>query len=262
MANELAVIDHQKFPALVPGSEVAEALEANKAIAEGETREQDLVKITVPSQGQTQWTWTDMTGNQSADVIRGLLVWVQKRGYLWPFEEPSGDMPVLVTNDMFTAEKRGDELGDIDPEILEKASNGDGSYAWKELGEYQEFGSSENGHGKRCREYRMLFILQEGGAHPCMVPAPPGSLKTILPFITQMCATVPHWRAVIELSLEKDKSKGGVDFSRIVPKLVGMIDAETGKKVKEFYTDPIAGMAHRVDFAQEGTKESETQTES
>src|SRR5690606_10313363 len=94
------------------------------------------------------------------------------------------------------------------------------------------FGTGKNGSGKRAQEYRVLCILRENDAFPLLIRAKPGSLKNVGDFINKLTAAgIPYFRAVVSLSLEKAQNAGGQPFSRIVPKLVGRLDAEAGAKV-------------------------------
>ena len=243
------------YPALVPGSDVAEAMAAN--IAEGEQiSTQDLTRIKTPSGGGTTWAWEDVEGEQSSKEIKGLLVHVQRRGVLWPYEEPGDLQPVLVTNDLMYADRVGEDAGDIDEEELAKfvlpesdPPGGNpwvgGQYDWNKLPRNQ-FGSGKGGFGKRCKESRMLFILREGEAWPVLINIGPGSLKDIKRFLMQMGGKVPHWRAVVSLTLTKEKSKSGVDFSKVVPKLAGTISKEAGQLVHDTYTSVLKQTAAGV----------------
>lgn len=244
MANDLVVVDVEKYPALVPGSDLQEAIEANAA-AEGGITEADLTRIPTPSAGGLTWTWDGASGSEESKTIDGVLVGYCARGTLWPSEEPTAAMPLLVSYDMRSAVKVGDDYGDIDPDELEKYRNVDGTYDWLRL-PWNEFGSGKSGFGKRCKESRMLFILRAGDPFPVLVRAQPGSLKTIRPFIKKL--TVPHWRAEVSLALRAEMSKGGQKYSQIVPTLVGTLDKEAGALVKKMYTDPIMAIVKNMSF--------------
>lgn len=250
----MATMDCSDYLSLQPGSEVAEALAAN--LMSGETIDpQDLVRISTPTGGGTTWIWDGLSGEESAKEITGILVCVQPRGVLWPSEEPTESMPLLVSYDLVVARKVGEDFGDIDPLVLEQYRLSDTEYDWVKL-PWNQWGSGKNGIGKRCKESRVLFILRPGDTWPVVVTAQPGSLKTIRPFIKQL--TVPHWRAVVALSLQKVKSRGGQEYAQIKPRLISPpLSKEDGQRVFTTYTEPIRQITKRVPIEREQTAEVE-----
>jgi len=203
------------------------------------------VRIKTPAGGSRTWQWTDAGNNErEARVIRGLLVCYLVRGTLWGRDEVSkGVQPVLQTYDLATATRLNDDLGDLDAEQLEACRIGDRLYDWKRL-PWNQYGTGKGGAGKRCKESRLLGILQPGEAWPVIVTAGPGSLKTVPPFVRRL--TVPHFQAIVELSLEKQTSSGGIDYSRIVPKFVGTISREDGATMRRLYTEPLSRIAAEI----------------
>jgi hypothetical protein len=236
MSTELTTIDETKFLALRPGSEVAEALEANLSTGETVTVG-DLTTVPIPSQGVTQFTFEDLEGEISTPTITGALVYYCPFGVLWPYEEPSDNaMPLLVTHDLRVAHKKGDEYGDLDREAIEACRLSDGTYDWQKL-PYNKYGSAARGKGKRCKEQRYMCILREGDTFPLLVRISPGSLRNVTSFIKKL--TVPYWRTVVELSLEKTKNDGGQPFSRVKIRLVEKLDATVGAAIKSTYTERL-----------------------
>ncbi len=237
----LRVLEKSKYLAIRPNSDIAEALEANLAGGE-RIRETDLTRVKIPAGGGTRWTIPDIKGDQHSDEIIGILVHYGPRGVLWPSEDVGNALPVLISDDLRTARRVGEEIGDLDATILDAMALRDGRYDWRGSDEagpnkYNDFGTGRKGIGKRCKESRMLAILRENDAFPLLVNATPGSLRTIVPFVKKL--TVPHFRAVVSLKLQKQKSKGGQDYAQIVPTLVGEISREEGARIKQLYTDPL-----------------------
>lgn len=224
-----------QFLALQEGSAVAEALEAN--VASGEQIEiSDLTTVSVPSGGSTVWQFEDVDGDVTTEELRGLMVYYGAAGTLWPSEEPGDAMPVLVTHDMKKAYRVGDDLGDIDPKILEKCRNEDGSYDWLKL-PYNQFGSSSKGRGKRCKDQRMVCLLREGDTFPLLVRVPPASLKGVTKFVKKL--NVPFFQCVVAMTLSKEKNKAGQPYAEIRIRRVGVVDRETGLKAKSLYADAL-----------------------
>jgi len=171
------------------------------------------------------------------------------RGTLWGSEEPQGKVsPVLVSYDLMTAVRVGDDLGDIDPDVLESCRTGDRTYDWTRL-PYNQYGTSRSGRGKRCKESRLMAILRADEAWPLLVTAGPGSLKTVTPFVKRLA--VPHYRAVVSLTLDRVENAGGQPYSQIVPKYVGAITKEEGDIVRRLYTEPLSRVSSQIDVPQD-----------
>ena len=239
VSNELMVgAEVSKFVALRPDSDIREALMANLQGGESLSAS-DLPRVPTPAGGGKVWTWLDAGNNeQSAKSIDGVLVYYGVHGVLWGSEQPQGGVsPVLVTHDLVTATRISDDIGDLDADVLESCRVGDREYDWRRL-PYNQYGSASNGTGRRCKESRLLAILREGEAWPLMVTAGPGSLKVIKPFVKRL--PVPHYRAVISLTLEKVENKGGQPFSQITPIFLDSINKEEGEIVRQLYTNPLS----------------------
>lgn len=234
--GELSVNAASKFDVLCPGSDLAEALSANTGGLGISIN--DLPKIKMPSGGAKTWSYTDAGNNERTEkAIEGLLVFYGKYGTLWPTTQPGGEGgPLLVSWDLETGYRVGDDFGDLDTEAIEKARVGDRQYSWGAL-PYSKFKSAANGRGKRCNEYRVLGILQPGEAWPVLVYASAASVKICDTFCRLM--SVPHYRCHVKLSLESVKNDDGQGYSRIFPSFISAIDREQGAIIKGTYTDPL-----------------------
>lgn len=228
------------YPALSADSRQMQIIAANLG---GEPmREMDLVRVKTPLGGATQWS-IEVQGNvETTDEIAGLLVGVGMRGTLWPSEDPTDQRPVIVTTDLRRGYRVSNDLGTIDPAVLERYRIGDGEYDWFRLANSAEFGygTSRSGSGRRCKESRVLAILRQGETWPLLVTVGPGSLRNIIPFLKRL----PCFRheAVVGLKLVKAKGKGGQPYSQIVPRLIGQVSVAQGEVAKKVYADPIEEM--------------------
>ncbi len=246
VSNELMVgAEESRFVALRPDSDIREALMANLSAGEAITAS-DLPRVPTPAGGGKVWTWTDAGNNeQTAKSIDGILVFYGVHGVLWGSESPqSGVSPVLITHDLITATRVNDDIGDLDADVLESCRVGDREYDWRRL-PYNQFGSASNGTGRRCKESRIMAILREGEAWPLMVSAGPGSLRVIKPFVKRL--PVPHYRAMVSLTLEKVENKGGQPFSQITPIYIGEISKDEGEIVRKLYTNPLSQEVKSMD---------------
>ena len=235
----IATTEPSRFEVLKPDSEIAQALAAN---LNGEKLTvSDLTIVKTPSGGNTNWTIEELSGEVTTDSITGLLVYYAPHGVLWPLADPSGDSkPLLVTDNLITARKVGDDYGDLDPKVIEAYRNDDGTYDWLNL-PYNQFGTGKGGFGKRCKEQRIMCILREQDHFPLLIRVAPGSLRNVTPFVKKL--PVEHWRAIVELKLEKAKSSSNQDFSKIKPRLAGTISREHGAIINATYTKAIGAAA-------------------
>jgi hypothetical protein len=159
---------------------------------------------------------------------------------------------VLTSYDLKTAVRTNDDLGDIDAEQLAAFRIGDRLYDWEAMGKEGSpfgWGSGKGGMGRRIKEARVLAILQPGEAWPVLINAGAGSLATVCPWVKRL--KVAHFRVVVSLTLNKAVSKGGIDYSQIIPELVGTISREEGLVIKRLYTDPLTRLATQFDVQQD-----------
>lgn len=213
----------------------------------------DLTKVKTPSAGGVKWEIDDGLGNvENVEEITGALVLYQKRGVLWPTEGDAaeGTRPVLVSYDMETAFRpfygtEHEDLGDLSQELLEEAYLRDGDdgkpvYDLSKLA-YNQWGSAGRGTGgKRFKEQRILGILRPEDVLPVIVTVQPGSLANVTQVVRKLTARgVPHWRALVELSLSKEKNKGGIAFSQIHMAVKEVLPLEVGLALRTQFTDPL-----------------------
>jgi len=253
-SKEIAVVEPETgFLALHGDSDFAEAMAANLATGES-LSVSDLIRIKTPAGGGRTWQYVNSDGAEvECKAITGLMVYYASLGQLWGSEEPTkGQRPVLTSYDLKTATRTNDSLGDIDAEQLEAYRIGDRLYDWEAMGKEGSpfgWGSGKGGMGRRIKEARVLAILQPGEAWPVLINAGAGSLSTICPWVKRL--KVAHFRVVVSLTLNKAVSKGGIDYSQIIPELVGTISREEGLVNKRLYTDPLTRLATQFDVQQD-----------
>lgn len=228
------------YEILNPQSDLVAARKEN--MDDGETiSEQDMLKARMPSGGGTAWQIFD--GPNLVDTvpeISGILCYIAKKGTLWPHEDIGGGLrPVLTTNDLKTAYRVGEDLGDIDPKELDRCSNPDGTIRWQELS-YCQNGSGKGGRGRRAKENRVLAILRAGDVLPILVTITPGSLTTVVPWIKRFAA--PAYRHEVTLGLRRVQSGNGIAFAQVNPKIDRKLSPEQGEIIRQCYALPLAAM--------------------
>lgn len=223
------------YRALSPSSEIAEVIEAN--LGGGSLRRSDLTFVRVPTGGSTRWVWSS-AGNEFAEkAITGLCVVATRVEYnLWPFVTAKpGNVPFLRSLDGVVGHRVGDDHGDLDLKAIEAARNEDGTFRWKDI----PYCQWQDRKPPRAKPSRVLGVLREEDAAPLFVQISPTSLKPVDEFLRALAAQfVPHYRAVVELTLEKRKGSTA-DYAAIVLRHVGTVSQEEGERAKALFTAPL-----------------------
>lgn len=251
--NEVAIVEDAGFLALAGDGDFKEAMQANLSTGES-ISVGDLIRIKTPAGGGRTWQYVNSDGAEvECKAITGLMVLVAPLGQLWGSEDMTkGERPVLTSYDLQTAVRTNDSLGDINADDLERFRIGDRTYDWEAMGKEGSpfgWGSGKGGVGRRLKESRTVAILQHGEAWPVLLSIGAGSLATFCPFVRRL--KVAHYRAVVSLTLQKVASKSGIDYSQVVPELVGTISREEGLVIKSLYTDPLMRIATQFDAGQD-----------
>lgn len=244
--NLIPAVSAESFGALVPGSYLQEALQANLMPGEGFDLSLFL-SVKNPTGGQLKWSIDDAL----VESVTGLMVGYTCSGVLWGSDNPApGTRPVLVTHDMRTARVTTDEIPSHLAADIDAARNPDGTVRWADLPQNQ-WGSGKGGIGKLAKEQRRIFVLRENDVFPLVFTIQPGGLKNVRSKVARF--PVPHYAAVVKLWLvpatsrtRKDGS-GGVPYAKVDLAMVGRIDPEQARAVKSIYTDRIAASVGRMD---------------
>jgi hypothetical protein len=236
MSTSIATVP--SFAALSPDSAIAEVIEAN--LGGGSIRRSDLTWVKIPTGGSTRWNWS-VAGNEfSEKTITGLCVVVTKTEYnLWPqTTATSGSLPFLRSLDGVTGHRVGSDAGDLDLDVIEAAKNPDGTYRWRDIPYCQWVDRKP----PRAKASRVVGVLREGDPSPIFLQCSPTSLKPVDDFLRALSAQfVPHYRAIVELGLEKRKGTSA-DYAVLTLKHVGSVDVETGNRAKTLFTTPLTAI--------------------
>lgn len=278
MSTEMKVYERSDFLALVPGSEVAEAMEMNRDGEEGFS-ERDLIQVKTPSGGGLFWTVKGATGTESLPFIEGVIVFRCLKGVLWATDDPTDEMPILSSDDMKVAQLRvpWDEVPEEMAEILEKHEltvdeiRKDPKFAnvpedslprlfwWDGPNKlpYCEYGSSTKAgsRGKRAKDNQIIYLLRKHEGLPIRMKLGPTSIGPVRQFFNQM-TDIPFVRAVVKLSLQEKTSDSGKKYSVVVIERTGTLPADVGADINAKYRLPIkaayeAGRLNMVDESPE-----------
>lgn len=261
MSTEMKVYERTDFMALVPGSDVAEAMEMNRD-GDEQFSERDLVSVKTPSGGGLFWTIKGATGAESSAAIEGVIVFRCLKGLLWKTDETGSDLPVLTSDDMKVAklnipwEDVPEDMQEVlvNHELTEDEVRSDPRY--KHLSEailprlfwwdgpkklpYCDFGSSlkPGSRGKRAKEYQILYLLRKNEGLPLRIQLGPTSIQPVRQFFNQM-TDVPFIRAVVRLTLKEEMSETKKAYSRIVLERIGILPSDVGADINKKYRLPI-----------------------
>jgi hypothetical protein len=229
------------FRALAEGSATQALLSANLG---GESlRSSDLNWVKIPTGGATRWSWSTKSGAEHSEkAIAGLLVVVGRtESVLWPHSDATaGSRPLLMTDDGRVAIKTGQDYGDLDQNVIEAAKNPDGTYNVSKIPYFQWEGRGPGSKPPRAKSTRVIGVLREEDNLPIFIRVSQTSLRAVDDLLRGITAEgLFHYRAVVELSLEKRKG-ARADYAVLVAKKVGEISEEQGRVAKAKITDVMS----------------------
>lgn len=93
---------------------------------------------------------------------------------------------------------------------------------------------AEDGSGKPCKNIHRVYFLREGNPIPIILSLPPTSLKYMRDYIGKriLLKGMRCYDAITKITLQKEKSKGGIDYSRAVFTFVGKLSDTQKEEVK------------------------------
>lgn len=202
---------------------LAEPEEAKEIIAENlEGMEVRFDKVTIPSGGGLAFTMINEEGEEE------------------PIKELKG---VILNKQPFKAyyEKSFDEKEEDDPGIPDCFSpdgkvSADG-YDCSKCPKGQ-WGSDRNGgRGKDCNDKVRVYILPEGNVFPIYIDLPPTSISNFTNYVKRLAnKLLSYYGVVTSISLEKDKSDSGIQFSKAKFAKAADLSKEEKKAIKEYIT--------------------------
>ncbi len=112
---------------------------------------------------------------------------------------------------------------------------------------YNQFGSK--GAGKACRNGHRLYILRSGEMLPLILSVPPTSIKNLSNYVVKrvIMENQALEGVVTKITLKKDKSSGGITYSKLAFANVGTLsdeDRASARKIGEM----VKGLSHKVEI--------------
>ena len=168
------------------------------------------------------WRVPTLEGPEPVKSLEGIIVhWTTPRAY-WrtSLEEGGGNAPP----DCFSSDG---EYGTGDP--------GGDCFSCP----MNQWASAEKGHGKACKEKRLLFLLRPDSVLPVVVQVPSTSIQNVKRYFLRLSDNkMSHWMVVTRLGLEPAQSGGGITYSRVVPTVASRVPEEQRGRLKA-YVDAI-----------------------
>lgn len=126
-------------------------------------------------------------------------------------------------------------------EVPDCASNDGKQGIWRETGEIKDCAScpynqfAADGSGKACKNLHRVYFLLEGSPVPLIISLPPTSLKYMRDYIGKriLLKGLRSYEAITKISLKKEKSNTGIDYSRAVFTFVDRLPEEQKTAVLE-----------------------------
>jgi hypothetical protein len=130
----------------------------------------DLPRIKVPTGGVTTWQWMTPNGPVAAEHISGILIYFKEGRDFWPEVYGQGDAGNVPPS-----------CSSIDGRVGVGNPGGPCNVCpWNQWGSRKTIDpSNPDSQAKACRHTARLFIAQPNQTIPCLVIAPPTSLKPI-----------------------------------------------------------------------------------
>lgn len=183
-----------------------------------------LDKVKVPSGGSLTWEVPSLDGeDQPTKDLIGVIVGQRDiRSYFATEYDGSNNPPECASNDGVT----GVPLSD--------SAEGYGG-ACDEC-PMSKWGSGKEGRGQACSQRKLLLMLQPDSMLPIVVNVPPTSVNEVNRYFLRLTTKkAPHFQVVTNLKLAKAKSGGGIEYAKIAPGFVRLLDKDEAESAKAMY---------------------------
>lgn len=197
--QETSVATQESFALTLPTKEVM--IEIMTQNMEGVDLKFDRIKI--PSSGSTTWEVPDEDGNMTeTKEIIGIVIDHHPVNAYWK-EKFTGENnpPDCSAMDAHT----GTMTMDSKPMLCSTCP-------------MNQFGSDpEGGKGKACKNLQRVYLIRSGEVFPLLLALPPSSLENFRTYARRLTGKMKAFTSVVtRITLEKDKSDGGIIYSKAV----------------------------------------------
>ena len=207
----LTVYEGQQFAVVEHGGDVAQVLA--EALAPGEQLSLSAFPtIKIPAGGGLAWTLPD--GEPTKEIQCVILHRQPVRAYWREVFSGEGNPPDCASLDNLTG--HGDPGGECSTCPL------------------NEWGSGKD-NSKACRQITRLFVLLPESQLPILLPLPPSSYKASQHYTLGLAGMGRRYYGVVSaISLVKDRSQGGITYSKAAFRSVAPLDATAAAGIAAF----------------------------
>lgn len=101
---------------------------------------------------------------------------------------------------------------------------------------FNQFGSAEDGKGKKCKNMHRVYILRSGDAFPLLLTLPPTSIKAFSDFMAKriLIKGLRSYGVVTWVALKKAQNSGGITYSQAQFGIDDKLDPEAAKVMEEY----------------------------
>lgn len=213
-----------KFAALAPvedGMGLSEIVNIN--MGGGGIDPSMLDKVKVPAGGSLTWEVPSLEGDtEPHKELIGVIVGIQNiRTYYATKFDGGNEPPDCFSRDGLVGEPSSDSVEGYGGRCSECPK--------------AQWGSGENG-GQACAQRKLVLHLMSDAMLPIVVTVPPSSLKELDRYLLRLTSKrTPFYKVVSSLKLSKEKSKGGIEYARIAPAFIRMLDEDEAEAANNMF---------------------------
>jgi len=240
-----AIVNIDTFKSLAPVADEGDSLFSQDDLQDSMGKRGfgpgDLERIKVPAGGATSWEILD----DSAKHLDVVIIAAQDIRMFYNKKFSGGNEPP----DCMSLDTITGAPGEDAPEEI----TGDCSTCPK-----AQWGSAVNDDGEitsgqACSMRKMMLIYRPEDSFPFVLSVPPSSLKNIQKYFGRLVSghSVPYWGAVTRLTLEKQKSGGGITYSSVVPEFLRELREDEVIAAKQLRANFVPALERRAPTAQD-----------
>lgn len=182
-----------------------------------------LDRVKVPSGGSLAWEVPGIDGEpEPKKELIGVFVGLQNvRSYYATKYDGGNEPPNCASRDGIT--------GDPDEVAMEKGATGNcGNCPLARFGPGNE--------RPQCSGRRLALFLQPDSMLPLVINIPPTSMKEMDKYLIRLTSKkLPFFKAVTSLKLVKEKNTGGIEYARIAPSFVRVLEPEEAQSAFQMF---------------------------
>lgn len=196
-------------------------------------------KIDMPGSGGITFTVIDEEGvERPVQEIKGIVLdkFPFKRWYAKSFEDKDADD--IGIPDCFSADNVHGSGFSVEGKVIIPAGQ-----LCADCDRGQWGSDRKGGRGKDCADKIRFHILQEGNVFPVYIDTPPTSLANFKDYVKRLAnKLLPFYGVVTVVGLERDKSGGGISYSKLTFKKAADLTGGERAAIKAYIAQLLPSM--------------------